>query len=304
MKGLALAIAALAALLLAPAALGANLAFVGVSGSSVGVYTVPSTGGTPTQIGSGDGGILNGVGDLSWSPTGSQLAFSQSGRLYVVASAGGTVKPIPVSGTAGGSINQLSWSPNGKQFAFAGNGIYVVGSGGGTPKQIVAGTKPASNAISYPEWAPSGSSLYYLSAQISSASFTTPPPVTLRSVSSSGRNGRSIPVSLPPGWNISGFWIDVSADGSMLALNVTQRTPSPAGSVLPYVSAPGTAIVSSSGGIASVLTGFTEASFSPDGTQLCASRSGSLSVITTGGTVVANPAPGLTATGCQWQPGS
>ncbi len=121
-----------------------------------GLWVVNVDGSGLTQISSGNG--LENRAD--WSPDGSSIVFSRSGRIVLMHPDGTHQQPI----TAGPYDYDPSWAPDGSQIAFgrddfgAGrNDIWVMNADGSNQVNITAGLSRPS--YSRPAWSPDGTML-------------------------------------------------------------------------------------------------------------------------------------------------
>ena len=84
-------------------------------------------------------GAQNRFNTLSWSGDGKWITFSASQNgIYIVPSAGGKVKKIPIQQVGNAYYNRLSLSPDGKILAFAGDkGIHTISVEGERGKRLI-----------------------------------------------------------------------------------------------------------------------------------------------------------------------
>jgi len=98
------------------------------------------------------------IGQPSWSPDGSRVAFQRDGSIWV-ASAPLTVTRLAVTNVQPGSP---VWSPDGTRVAYSAAGyVYVVAADGFSAPQRVAGRFPSLGAVA---WSPAGDALAYTAA--------------------------------------------------------------------------------------------------------------------------------------------
>ena len=110
------------------------------------------------------------IGQPSWSPNGSKLAFQRDGSIWV-ASAPLTVTRLAVTNVQPGSP---VWSPDGSQVAYSAAGsIYVVAGDGFSPPRKVAG---AFRDVGPLAWTPAGDALAYTVAGGVELTFVSPEP--------------------------------------------------------------------------------------------------------------------------------
>jgi hypothetical protein len=132
------------------------------------LFTMPTGGGTPTQITAGNQGKYY----PAWSPDGTKLAYysadsTGTNQLFTVPSGGGT----PTQITTGNQGKYYpAWSPDGTRIAYNAadstgtKQLFTVPSGGGTPTQITFGNQYKFN----PAFSPDGTRIAY-SAQDSNS---------------------------------------------------------------------------------------------------------------------------------------
>jgi Tol biopolymer transport system component len=291
-------ILALAVLALAPAAAqaqsGSHIAFT--QGDTPGVWTVPASGGTPTQLTTT--GVLP-----SFSPNGKLMAtIGPKGQIVVGSSSGtGATKVVgtETTGKYSPDYGAAAWSANSKQLAYTSNGsVFVVSASGGPAKQVFNTKKFGSNPATHPVFAPNGKALYFLLLPTNEAfENISTDPYRLYSWPLSGHKQAALEVVFPT--LASGFWskapfsLSISPDGSTLALTAETIV---GGSPTGY----GVATVPVAGGQATITPGVTAAQYSPSG-QLCGLASGGLVTIANG-TASAPMLTNLNATSCTWAP--
>jgi Tol biopolymer transport system component len=148
---------------------GRTIAFDMATRSGVSVFTVPASGGTPTELALSVGKFN---GDPAYSPDGSQISFDQD-----PGDAAPTVHGIFIANADGSSPRRLTtgiatrkafdtesqWSPDGRQIAFTRvknnkqAAIFVVNVDGTGLKQL---TRYKLDAAS-PDWSPDGKTILY-----------------------------------------------------------------------------------------------------------------------------------------------
>ena len=79
------------------------------SGAGFRIYLIPTAGGQPRRLPTGD------VGELAWSPRGDQIAYLTRGRVWVIGSDGSDRHPLHIYNLGG-----PTWSPDGKHLGFGG----------------------------------------------------------------------------------------------------------------------------------------------------------------------------------------
>src|SRR5579871_2009106 len=148
---------------------GSQIAFVRccIGGVSQ-VFVMNADGSDQTQLGNG---VFDQSGTLAWSPTGSQIAFHQSGELWKMNSDGSSPAAIPNTSGVRGTAPGISWSPNGTSVAFSAYysgysgyyGVYTVSPNGNNLTDVTSNV--ALNFEAASDWSPSGSqilsSVYY-----------------------------------------------------------------------------------------------------------------------------------------------
>jgi len=110
---------------------GDAILFSSTRGGQVGVWTIPTGGGTPARICDGD--------QAEWSPDGKAIALRRDNRVWLRDMASGEEKGL--SPEEWPTCSGPAWSPDGETIAFAarwdaGNGIYVASRDGGKPEKI------------------------------------------------------------------------------------------------------------------------------------------------------------------------
>ena len=151
---------------------GSTIAFDAKSGSGVNLFTVPSLGGTPTELPLSVGKFN---GDPAYSPDGTHISFDQD-----IGDAQPTVHGIFIADANGANARRLTtgiatkkafdtesqWSPDGSRLAFARfknsgavgrSAIYVVNVDGTGLRRL---TSYKLNATS-PDWSPDGTKLVF-----------------------------------------------------------------------------------------------------------------------------------------------
>jgi Tol biopolymer transport system component len=232
----------------------------------------------------------------AWSPDGATLAYTVANP----DTGAQAIRTLPAAGGSSTPVAPLGYSPvfssNGQQLAFTNNGLFVVSVKGGKAKRIVAGSgRIGTSVVSEAVWMPTGNRILYVSHKLAM------PPATgttrLRSIASKGGRSRAIAVRLPSGWLMSGG-LAVNPAGTTLAIGVYQSSA-------PYTN--GIVFVPATGGTASpVTTGYTDPSFSPDGTMICATalppfpQPPTLAILSSSGALIQQT--GITADNCAWQP--
>jgi len=300
------ALLAAALLLLVPVAQAAG-ATISYTTGTAGIWTVPSSGGSPTLI--ANRGAL-----AAWSPNGRQIAYVSGHTLYVAKANGKGAKRIATlpSGPPGAVATPLpsggppDWSPDGKQILVAapsGDVLAVPAKGGKARTVVSLSTSAWISPMGHPVWAPDGRSIYYLvTLQALSADVAVYGVANLSL--SPGAQPKQISASLPAAptgfWTLEPYSLAISPDGGTLAVTYANRIAQGA-QPLGY----GIGLLASSGGGAvTMLPGYSAAAFSPDGTQLCANAdAGGLAIITPTGGLASTIVPASAApVGCAWRP--
>jgi Tol biopolymer transport system component len=297
MRHLLLAVAALVALAVVPAANAASSTLAFTQGTASGVYTVASAGGTPASLTSGY--------VPTFSPNGKKLATINTAGGLQVGNANGTGAMKTIAQTAGGHPGPASWSPNGKQLAYANGGnVWVVKATGGQPQDIYNDNQVGS-AASHPVWAANGKSVYFL--QEVWAPYSVSYRVAKASVPMKGRP-TTVATLLPSGgWSLTNYSLSISPNGQTLAVTLVQNEPATSsapgatGAVVGY----GIGFVPINGGATQVIPGYSAAAFAPSGSSaaLCAqSDAGGLVTVSSTGQVSAPLLADLSPTACSWVP--
>lgn len=156
--------------------------------------------GKPVQLATQGGGP-------TWSPSGTQIAYSFSKQVYVKNSDGsGTAVPLP-----GGAGQEPEWSPDGSRIAFGHPAhpaefldLNIVPAGGGMPTIVTSNTQ-----FIFASWSPTGSQIAYHDTQGENSYF--------RVVNADGTGDHGLPVV--QGLNANGPAPSWSPDGSRLVFH-------------------------------------------------------------------------------------
>jgi Tol biopolymer transport system component len=145
---------------------GHSLAYFAREGTQTALYTVPTAGGTPTEI-----IRLEGKEHLvpAWSPDSRRLAYSHRDGLYVIPATGGP--PEKIATTRGWDGWSVRWSPDGQHVAAFGwpergagganeNIVYVVPASGGELRRLTSAEEPGYKEGL--EWHPDSRRLTYM----------------------------------------------------------------------------------------------------------------------------------------------
>jgi Tol biopolymer transport system component len=153
---------------------GKEIAYVGGNGDTIVISNL--SGDTQTSFGVPDPGG-HGVLSISWSPTGSTLAFSVIGTdgNFVAYTVGADGQGLQSLGEPGAFP---TWSPSGTQIVVGaqswgenGTGIYVVTPGQPGARQIAVGTHPV--------WSPNGTTIAFSDNEMSTVAPTGGPVTSL-----------------------------------------------------------------------------------------------------------------------------
>jgi len=268
-----------AALAIAPATAGAQVPSGTVVFQQALGIDVLTAGGTPTVLAQGE--------YPSISPNGQTVAYigdislTRGGMLTTIPVAGGTATQL----TSASETVPAAWSPNGGQLTYLANGdLMLINASGGTAKRVVNGTTkviPGASAFL------SASKLIYLQGAPGGGVL---PSYQVRTIGTNGSGAKTLKVSVPSPWKISGVSLSVSASKSTIAFSVRNGNS--------YA----VAIAPTAGGKAKIVSGYYAADFGASGSQLCAQAGGlgggALSIIGTTGTVVSSL--GVSGSLCSW----
>lgn len=126
------------------------------------IYTVPSSGGKATQITPPEKYAFS----PGWDPGGKRIYFIYNNMFSSVASEGGEISSIPVSGEVG--INFPVLSPDGEKILFHGfekeiskMHIWTASTKGGEPTQLGGPFNDAFIEDAFPQWSPDGRSVCF-----------------------------------------------------------------------------------------------------------------------------------------------
>jgi Tol biopolymer transport system component len=267
-----------ATMMFAPAALAAGGA-LGFDSSSGGgpqtIYTVPSTGGTPTMIAQG--------GLPSFSPNGKSLAYIGNGSVFVAAASNGSgvrriASGIPTTDalSPGGPA---AWSQSSKQLAYSdGSSVWVVNAtGAGSAHKVKGATNGFVTSATHPVWSHDGKTLYYLA--INQAVSVQSSVYQLYAVPAAGGKATAVGAGFADGWAIRPFSLSMSPSGRTLAVTLgvfgDETSTSTAVGLVPV-----------KGGMGVALPNLSAAAFSPSGLQLCAQSESGLVTASLGGTTI------------------
>jgi TolB protein len=148
---------------------GATLAFDAASGPGVNLFTIPSAGGTPTELPLGVGSFN---GDPAYSPDGTHISFDQDTGpsqpkvhgIFIADANGANARRVTTAiATVHAFDTESQWSPDGTRLAFtrvkneARAAVFVVGIDGSGLRRL---TPWKLDAIS-PDWSPDGTKLLF-----------------------------------------------------------------------------------------------------------------------------------------------
>ena len=190
------------------------------SGGSI--YVVPSLGGTPRVVVSGD--VTDRAGSAVWSPDGERFAYARANRIYIQSVVGNEVSEVGAVSVPSNrrQLHSLRWSPDGKWLAFveanitfifgavignvAPTVLWIISTSGGEPTPV---TDRDAMRMS-PVWMPDSRRLLFVSNQGGGRDVysVAVEPAT---------GGTGIPIRLTTGLNA--HTIDLSPDGKTLALS-------------------------------------------------------------------------------------
>ncbi|NNE44051.1 MAG: DUF11 domain-containing protein, partial [Gemmatimonadetes bacterium] len=213
------------------------------------LWSIPSTGGTATQITTGL--VIDQHGD--WSPSSDKLVFSMGASnqdLYIIPAGGGS--PVLLFSDSTTVDRFPSWSPDSTQIAFShGNDIYIVPAAGGPAVQVTT----HAGVDLHPSWSPDGTMLTFLSDRSGNNDIWTIP----------ASGGAAVQITTDTGNDGAPDW---SPDGSQIAFQSNRS-----GNNCIYV-------IPSTGGVATAITTGTsndvQPDWSPEGNRLVFARGGNL----------------------------
>ena len=187
---------------------GATIAYADIFGE---IWTMPSGGGTPTEIYSASNAY---AGPVAWSPSSTQIAFSaKSGtynQVYTMSSTGTGTKNVTPNDFVGGHLLVNSWSPDGNSLACE----YIAGGAGNAQTVVMAATGNAFDSIltpsgyndEFPTFSPDSGEIAFYRTNAGGASpglyisnvFGTTPQLVLSDPTTIGTTGPVIALAWSP----------------------------------------------------------------------------------------------------------
>jgi Tol biopolymer transport system component len=161
-----------------------------VDANACALYTIATTGGSPTAVTALDADDEVTDTNPEYSPDGRTIAFAGYNRegpdtsaIYEVSSSGGAVTRVSDPDLGG---NQPDWSPDGASLVFVGGdgAIWRTAAGGGAATRLY---DPAPNAVELPKYSPSGTQVVFDRTNPNKAK-----TFTLMVMSANGGGGRVI----------------------------------------------------------------------------------------------------------------
>jgi Tol biopolymer transport system component len=132
-----------------------------------GIWMIPGTGGTPTQIATSGG-------TPTWSHDGSMIAFTDGVDIWTMPATGGAATQITATVAPDSSVFP-TWSPDGTKIAFdsgheiANWNIWSVPATGGSATQLTF------DNYQMPHWSPDGSQILFYGTNVEGANFSVVP---------------------------------------------------------------------------------------------------------------------------------
>ena len=132
---------------------GTKIAFLhlGFDPSQSDIYSMNADGSGLTNVTNGAGGLL---GELTWSPDGSKIAFQDTSDIYVINTDGTGLTNLTNNV---GSDESPAWSPDGLTIAYENGGDIFVMNANGTGQTNLTGAGSGTR----PDWSPDGLTISY-----------------------------------------------------------------------------------------------------------------------------------------------